>query len=196
MYRRSTSWWAAVVAAATLIGCAGDPAHRAVDAKNAQAAAVSPRLNDEFQRALALLRGERYDDAIGLLQRIIEKETRFAAPYVNLGIAYARSGRSEEAESQLVKALEIEPRNEQANNELGVLYRKDGRFSDARKAYETALAGDPQYLPARRNLGILCEIYLHDLKCAREQFEQYQKIAPQDEQVSLWVADLKQRTGR
>ena len=99
------------------------------------------------------------------------------------------------AEENLRKALDIDLGHPVANNELGLIYRKAGRFDDARKAYENALVVHPEYLPARKNLGILCEIYLRDLKCALDQYEQYQGYVPDDKTVNIWIADLKRRMG-
>jgi tetratricopeptide (TPR) repeat protein len=185
----------ALAIAVMLAGCAANPgAPDDHDQPSLPGAEITPEMHQQFDRALVLLQKERYDEAAALLELIVAKETRFAAPYVNLGIAYARRGDDKQAQEYLVQALVIEPHNVHANNELGLLHRKGGRFVEARKAYEAALEAHPEYLPARRNLGILCEIYLHDLSCARDQFAEYQKYAPEDAQVNLWVADLARRT--
>ena len=83
-----------------------------------------------------------------------------------------------------------------ASNEYGLLLRKAGRFAEARTVYEQALATFPDYHPIRRNLGILCDLYLNDLGCAREQYEIYSAAVPGDEQVKMWIADLGARMGR
>jgi len=77
---------------------------------------------------------------------------------------------------------------------LGLLYRKTGRFNAARTVYQNALIKNPDYLPVRKNLGILCELYLHDLECALEQYQAYLEYAPDEETIARWTAELKQRT--
>jgi Flp pilus assembly protein TadD len=151
---------------------------------------------EEFSQALALLKANDYEAAITKLQRVVEKEKRFAAPYVNLGMAYSRKGDYIHAEEVLNKALELQPGQVEANNELGMLYRKTGRFNEARSAYERALNEQPAYLPARRNLGILCEIYLGDLNCALEQYQHYLEVVPDDKNVNIWLTELKRRMGQ
>ena len=183
-----------------LISCAGGPPTKSDRGKTSMPqyseADVDSDIQDDFQQALAHLRQSEYDRAIEILSGLVEKEQRFPAPFVNLGMAYAKKGNNRLAEENLRKALDIDLGHAVANNELGLLYRKQGRFDDARQAYENALAVHPEYLPALKNLGILCEIYLRDLNCALEQFEQYQQHVPDDKTVNIWVVDLKRRLGQ
>ena len=154
---------------------------------------VDPQIREEFNHAIALLNSEDYPQAIRLLKGVTGKTSKFSAPYINLGIAYARTGEMEKAEESLKKALEINARHPVASNELGLVYRKTGRYDEARNLYEALLAMYPDFLPARKNLGVLCDIYIQDLNCALEQYEEYLKGKPDDEKVQIWVADVKSR---
>jgi tetratricopeptide (TPR) repeat protein len=140
-----------------------------------------------------LLNDENYPEAIRLLKGITGKTSKFTAPYINLGIAYARTGEMDKAEETLKKALEINSQHPAANNELGIVYRKTGQYKKAREHYQTVVNTYPEYLPARKNLGVLCDIYMQDLECALEQYEEYLKRIPDDEKVKIWVADVKSR---
>lgn len=157
---------------------------------------VDQNVQNKFNKAVKLLQKEKYDEAIVVLEQLVKLEERLAAPYLNLGMAYSRKGELKTAEEQLLKAIKLVPQDSGANNELGILYRKMGRFEEARKAYETVLAHDKQHLPARKNLGILCEIYLRDLQCALEHFESYLQYVPDDKEIGIWIASLKNRIGR
>jgi len=154
---------------------------------------VDPEIKQEFYTAISLLNDEKYPEAIRLLKGVTGKTSKFTAPYINLGIAYARTGEMDKAEKSLKQALEINPKHPVANNELGIVYRKTGQYKKAREHYQVAVNKYPKFLPARKNLGVLCDIYMQDLDCALEQYEKYLKRRPDDEKVKIWVADVKSR---
>ena len=150
----------------------------------------------DFDRAVAMLKDEGYDEAIVLLEKVIEKSPGVTAPYVDIAIAYWRTGAPDQAEENLKTALELFPEHPVACNEYGLLYRRTGRFTEARAMYEKAIARFPDYYPAHRNLGIVCDLYLNDPACALKHYEIYSEARPEDKQVKLWVADLRARLGR
>jgi len=148
-----------------------------------------------FGEAVALLNTEAYDRAIEILNNIVTHAPGLTAPYINLGIAYARTGKPEEAEAQFKKALELVPGHPVAGNECGLLFRRKGRFKEARARYEQVLDAYPNYYPTHRNLAILCDLYLNDLESAMTHYQIYSQAMPKDEKVKLWIADLKGRMG-
>ena len=154
---------------------------------------VDPEIRKEFDDAVVLLNQNEYADAIKLLKAVSGKTSKFSAPYINLGIAYARTDELGKAEENFKKALEINNQHPVAHNELGLVYRKTGRYVEARQLYETLLVMYPDFMPARKNLGVLCDIYLQDLSCALEQYEKYLSDMPDDEKVKIWVADVNSR---
>ena len=154
---------------------------------------VDPEVREEFQQAVTLLKEEKYPEAIRLLKAVSGKASKFTGPHINLGIAYVRTGELDKAEESLKQALELNAYHPVANNEMGLVYRKTGRYAEARQTYESLLTMYPDYLPARKNLGVLCDIYIQDLSCAMEQYEAYLEGMPDDENVKIWVADVKSR---
>ena len=156
---------------------------------------VGEAADKDFQRAVDLLNGGHYGRAAELLEKIVAQSPGVTAPYINLAIAYRHLDQPEQAETHLKSALDLVPWHPVACNEYGLLYRKSGRFAEARAIYEKALARFPDYYPVHRNLGILCDLYLNDLECALEHYEIYGRARPEDEQVQLWIADLRNRLG-
>lgn len=156
---------------------------------------VDADVEADFSKAVELLRKEQYQQAITVLQAVIEREQRLPAPYVNIAMAYNKVGDTTKAEENFISALKLDIGHPTANNELGLLYRKAGKFNAARTAYQNAIKEHSDYLPAKRNLGVLCDLYLHDYKCALEQYEDYLELQPEDKTVSIWVSDVKQRIG-
>lgn len=157
---------------------------------------VDSDVEDDFERAVALINEDKYAQAVELLNRVVEREQRLPAPFVNLAIAHNKLGDKKAAEKNLIKALKLDIGHPVANNELGLLYRKTGKFNAARTAYQNAINEHPEYLPAKRNLGVLCDLYLHDFDCALEQYEDYLELVPEDKEVAIWVADVKRRVGK
>jgi tetratricopeptide (TPR) repeat protein len=207
-----------VTALSVLIGCATDgkvkPAlsvqepslatgptvERLEDGREGFIITEVPKLDETFRRdfdhAVDMMKGQKYAEAIELLEKVIEQSPKVTAPYIDIAIAYQHIGKLELAEEHLKTALRMVPEHPVACNEYGLLYRKTGRFAKARAIYEKALARFPDYYPLHRNLGILCDLYLDDPACALEHYEIYSKAKPEDKQVKLWIADLRARFGR
>jgi len=150
----------------------------------------------DYGNAMRLLNDKQYDQGIPLLITVTAKAPDSAAAYVDLGIAYSRSGDLDKAEASLKRALELNPRHPVAYNELGLVYRRKGQFALARDSYEKALGVFPGFHYARLNLAILCDLYLADLTCARDNYAAYQQLVPDDKQVAMWIDNLKSSAQR
>lgn len=197
----------ATALALLLSGCAATPSpsgppparidiEEAVGFTITEEARISSDVRADYEQALALLEQNRYEEGVALLEDVADAAPMLSAPHIDLGIAYHRAGKLAEAEQHLLMALESNPGHPAANNELGIVYRKTGRFADARRSYQAALDVYPGYHYARRNLAVLCDLYLADLKCALEQYEAYMATVPEDDQASMWIADIRQRIGQ
>jgi len=154
---------------------------------------VDRAVRDEFTAAMKLLHEEKYEEGVKLLQKVIQGSHNNSAPYINIAIAYGKLGQDEKAEENLKQALEINPNHPVALNEYALLLRRTGRFDEARQLYEKLVSIYPEFMPARKNLGVLCDLYQNDIPCALEQYEIYSKTYPEDKDVKIWIADLKQK---
>lgn len=156
-------------------------------------ARISNDVRTDYDEAVRYLERGELEHGIELLEAVVEAAPVLSAPRIDLGIAYHRAGNLEAAESHLLLALESNPDHPIAHNELGILQRKSGRFAEARQSYEAALEIYPGYHYARRNLAILCDLYLADLTCALVNYEAYMATVPSDDEVSMWMTDLRYR---
>ncbi|MDH5800494.1 MAG: tetratricopeptide repeat protein [Gammaproteobacteria bacterium] len=154
---------------------------------------VDAAVKRQFETATSLLQQEKYQEAIVLIEGLLTKLNGFTAPYINLGIAYAKLGEMEKALESFEQALKLNDIHPVANNELAIVYRQLGKYAEARKVYEKLLENFPGFWPANRNLGVLCDIYLNDLACALENYEIYASAKPEDDKMKIWIADVKSR---
>jgi len=159
-------------------------------------ARISSDLRADYESALTLLEQGRHAEGVALLEGVANAAPDVSAPRIDLGVAYHRAGDLDAAERNLLQALDVNTEHPTAHNELGIVYRKTGRFAEARSSYERALAIYPGYHFARRNLAILCDLYLADAECALENYEAYMATVPGDDEASMWIVDIRNRSGR
>lgn len=152
-------------------------------------------IRSDFREAMGLLEDERYEEGIALLVELTEVAPHAISVQINLGIAYAEIDELDQAADSLERALTLNPQHPAAHNELGIVLRRQGRFEDARTHYEAALEFYPGFHLALRNLAILCDMYLADRECAIDYYERYASAVPEDQKVSMWIADLRSRVG-
>jgi tetratricopeptide (TPR) repeat protein len=149
-----------------------------------------------FERALALIREDRFDDAEILLLEITIDQPELAGPWINLGQIYAAREQDEEARMAFERAIEANPWNCTAHNELGVLSRQNGDFENAERHYLMCIERVPSFKDAYLNLGILYELYLGKLTQALDSYRTYQSLLSEpDRRVQGWVMDLERRLG-
>jgi tetratricopeptide (TPR) repeat protein len=103
---------------------------------------------------LRLKRGE-FEDAVGLLERLIKCDPHSSDAHNNLGAALQGLKRSAEAVRHLEKAIELEPNRPEAYYNLGLAQQSLGRLVEARECCERAIALRPDYAEAHNTLAVL-----------------------------------------
>ena len=77
-----------------------------------------------FNMAIAMGDLERYDEALEVLQEVIDKDASIAEAYNSLGYVHYKKGDLEQARENFEKALEINPDYQQARNSLSILLKE------------------------------------------------------------------------
>jgi tetratricopeptide (TPR) repeat protein len=172
------------------------PVSAAAVAAPAAAEELTPRALADFDRAVDLMRAGNQAQAEQEFQVLAMSYPTFAGPDINLGILYRKAGRLEQSEAALKAATARNGASAAAWNELGVTLRLRGEFPAAASAYEHAIAADAKFAPAHRNLGVVLDLYLGDPERALTELERYQELSGEEKPVSVWIAELRQRTGK
>ena len=87
-------------------------------------------------------RGERLDEAIGMIQKALEVDPENGAYIDSLGWAYFKANQLDLAETHLRKAAARRGRSSAVQDHFGDLLFRLGRYQEAAAAWERALAGD------------------------------------------------------
>jgi tetratricopeptide (TPR) repeat protein len=103
----------------------------------------------------ALLRAERFDEAVGSYTAALERDPRLPRALSGLGLAQSRAGRHEAAVATLTAALGEDPANVAARTGLAYSLAQLGRRDEAIAELERALALAPDDPRLRRNLELL-----------------------------------------
>jgi tetratricopeptide (TPR) repeat protein len=93
---------------------------------------------------LLAVRGDKLDEAIGLVRRALDKEPDNGAYLDSLGWAHFRKGDLNEAEKYLSAAAARMPGNAEILDHLGDLYARRERWQDAIAAWTRALEGEQE----------------------------------------------------
>ena len=157
---------------------------------------LARNLQPEFERALAMMKENRQEEAYALFEAIQVQAPTLTGPVLNQALIRLAQKKPAEAVELLKIAQAANDKNPYVWNLSGYAEKQLGHFKAAREAYERALALSPNYGKAHFNLAVLSDLYLPDLPNALKHYEAYQALQAQpDATVAKWIVDLQKRTG-
>lgn len=95
---------------------------------------------------------KKYDRAIQIFHRIIDKYPNNIEAHYNLGNSYFRLRRFDEAQSAYEKVCELDPTFLDAMENLGVIFANKRKFKEAIKTWKKILEFDPKREDIKRNI--------------------------------------------
>jgi tetratricopeptide (TPR) repeat protein len=128
------------------------------NAAAAQDPLQGPDPKDKIQIANVLHHGimavedARYEEAIPLLQRVVQENPYITAAQLQLGIALARTKRFEEAIPALRKAVQQVPDSIPAQYELALALYQTGQWKESAAYFETVAHKRPNFADAQYSL--------------------------------------------
>lgn len=124
---------------------------------HAETLSLVPREEDLFFEALEAEEEGRWDEAEGLLRRLLEEVPQHLDALVNLGNVRLKLGHPQEAEGLYRKVLSLDPDHVEANYNLACLLEERGQVEDAILFYRKALHEAPDFADAHFNLARVLE---------------------------------------
>ena len=125
------------IATAALAASSGGSVPRPAEPRPSPTSPAQSATEDDFSKAEYMIKAERYEEAIPLLQRVVAKNPRDADAWNYLGFASRKLGKKAEALDYYNKALGIDPNHKGAHEYLGELYLM---MKDPAKAQEQLVA--------------------------------------------------------
>ncbi len=110
---------------------------------------------EDIARALSLMRRDRQDEAIPILERASASNLRSTMLRRQLGKAYRETGRLEDAIVQFEECLKLEPDSFGALADLGSALFEAGRIDRAEQHFKASLKINPHLGGAYFNLGLI-----------------------------------------
>ena len=125
------------IATAALAASSGGSVPRPAEPRPSPTSPAQTATEADFSKAEYMIKAERYEEAIPLLQRVVAKNPRDADAWNYLGFASRKLGKKAEALDYYNKALGIDPNHKGAHEYLGELYLM---MKDPAKAQEQLVA--------------------------------------------------------
>jgi len=115
-------------------------------------------LEEIYQKVQRLGNDGRQEEAVGELEKLLEKDPDFAMAHNDLGILYYNQGNQEKALNHYEQAVRIEPHNLTFQKNLADFYLvESGRIEDALAIYNKVLEVDFGDVEALMSMGLICK---------------------------------------
>jgi Flp pilus assembly protein TadD len=115
----------------------------------------------EYKKGLALLLGEKNDDAIRQFEMVLKKEPKFDLANEGLGRAYFQKKDFLRAETYFKRAIDQNHKLWMSYNSLGKIYDNRQDYEKAILEYTSAIAVKPDQGLLYNNLGVSCLLAEH-----------------------------------
>ncbi len=100
--------------------------------------------SDPLETALQLMHAQRFDDAVTLLTKVVQKNRSHDQAYFYLAAAEAQVAQLGPARNHLREAIKLSPRQAEYHQELGVVCQLLGRYDESHAAFDEALKLAPR----------------------------------------------------
>jgi Flp pilus assembly protein TadD len=92
---------------------------------------VSQKAREKYQAALALIKEEKYEQAVEPLKQAIAAEKKYFTAHSDLGVLYMKLGKNDLAEATLKEAIKINDQIDLPYINLALLLNRQGRYKES-----------------------------------------------------------------
>lgn len=140
--------------------------------------AVNPELEKAYSECLALVREEKFQEAIACLESMVAEHPDFATAYNDLGVLYYRLADKERSLLNYERAVSIDASNPNFRKNLADFYFvEQGRMEEAMKIYLSVLEDNPEDIDVLLVAGHICSA-MNKKNSARTFYERVLDIEP------------------
>ncbi len=100
-----------------------------------------------------LIQRRRFEEAISVFQKVLQKKADDEEAHFNLGFCFARLTQMDQALHHYSEAIRILPEYAEAHNNLGNLLARQGHVDKAMEHFKAAILNSPENASAHNNLG-------------------------------------------
>jgi tetratricopeptide (TPR) repeat protein len=144
---------------------------------------------------IALLDQFQYQESVRAFTQVIKLRPLYADAYINVGLTEIVWEKYASARTAIRRALSLDPDSARALYYDGLLQRRAGNTEQEIADFRKVVEKFPQSRDARRELGITY-YQQNDNQAALEQFEELQKIDPDDLAAHYNLSILYRRLGK
>lgn len=154
---------------------------------------IDPRTLSDYNMAVNTYKAGNRKTAESIFLNLSKAHPEYPGPLANLGMIHYDKGEFDKAEEYFNQALALKPDLPEIYNLRGIMHRNKGEFDKARESYEAGLKIAPENPNLILNLGILYDLYLNEPQKALQLLADYKKVAGDDKEVNMWIADITKR---
>ena len=163
--------------------------------RRARAQQVKRDAEKYYKEGLALVKKEKYDEAIAKFKLAIDIQGNYYDARMALGRELMRRGEFEEAEPHFRRAARIDKESPEPHVWLGDCYQEQSRLDEAMEEYNRALAIDGRNYDAKLGVGLVL-IAKKELIRAEETLKEAVKLDSKPVAAHYWLEAICSHNGR
>lgn len=157
-------------------------------------ASGSPEATKLYNQGREAAQMRDFAGATDYFQQSVDKDPKFAAGWMALGMMHAATGERSQAEDELRKAIALDPSQTASYQALGALLVMERRFDDALGVWKQLEKAEPSNLTASEAVGTLL-LQLRRYPEGVTELEQAVKRNPNDSRLLMLLGKAYSRSG-